>query len=71
MSCNCFCAAAHPERGICDSDAPPALLVLDLAGSAAAELGDTAAEDAIAVCLPCGEAAMATHPRARNLVCAD
>ena len=63
-SCHCLCAAAHPGVGICDLEAPRALLQMETAGSA---LGDEGIRDNL-VCKPCAEATLAVHPRARGMV---
>ncbi len=68
MSCCCLCAAVHPERGICDADAPDAILSMDTTGSALAEFEPWVREKPIPMCLPCAEAGMAVHPRARSMV---
>lgn len=60
-SCHCLCAAVHPERGICDLEAPRAIL----------SLHDGTPDEAvhqILMCKPCAEAALAVHPRARDAV---
>lgn len=64
MTCHCLCFAVHPDRGICDVDAPRALLSMDTAGSM---LGDQGVRD-IVMCKPCAEAAAAVNPRALGLV---
>lgn len=64
MTCNCLCFAVHPERGICDADAPRVLLSMDTAGSA---LGDQGVRG-IVMCRPCAEAAAAMNPRAVGVV---
>jgi hypothetical protein len=66
--CHCLCFAVHPERGICDVDAPDAILSMDTTGSVLAESEPWAREKPIPMCLPCAEAAMAAHPRARSMV---
>ena len=63
-NCNCLCFAVHAEKGICDLDAPRALLSMDTAGSM---LGDRGVRE-IVTCQPCAEAGAASHPRARGYV---
>jgi hypothetical protein len=68
VSCHCLCAAVHLERGICDVDAPEAILSMDTTGSVLAEFEPWVREKPIPMCQPCADAAMAANPRARGMV---
>lgn len=68
MSCGCYCAALHPQKEICDVEAPEAIVSIDSDGSALAEFEPWARDVPILMCQPCADAVVAAHPRAKTMV---
>lgn len=62
-TCHCLCEAIHPRQALCNPETPRVFVSMDTEGT---RRGPGRYE--MIMCKPCGEATMATHPRARDLV---
>ena len=61
--CHCLCEVVHPRQSLCSVETPRVFVSMDTEGT---RRGPGRYE--MIMCKPCGEAAMANHPRARDIV---
>lgn len=64
--CRCMCAVIHPDRALCNGEAPSAMVSFDTTGMKHQPTEGNRRE--VVMCAPCAKATVRVHPRAADIV---